>query len=169
MKLLQKNALSKAILLAMTASMLVACGGEDGSDGADGVNGTDGVAGDSAPVVDTVDDTVSGVSAIDLTSIVFTGVSAPVTDAEKRTVTASEVTIDGEVYGGAYKTLVRSGEDVNGIYFGQLVDESGTVLKSEDGEIEISDSNEFTSLLPIGDKLFSVSQFESRPGAMFLM
>jgi secreted PhoX family phosphatase len=149
--------------------MLVACGGEDGSDGADGVNGTDGVAGDSAPVVDTVDDTVSGVSAIDLTSIVFTGVEAPATDVEKRTITASEVTIDGKVYGGAYKTLVRSGEDVNGMYFGQLIDESGSVLKSDDGEIEISDSNEFTSILPIGEKLFSVSQFESKPGAMFLM
>ena len=169
MKLLQKNALSKAILLAMTASMLVACGGEDGKDGANGTNGTDGVAGDSAPVADTVDDTVSGVLAIDPTSIVFTEVEAPLTDAEKRSVMASEVTVDGKVYGGAYKTLVRSGDDVNGIYFGQLVDESGSVLKGDDGSIEISDSNEFTSLLPIGDKLFSVSQFESRPGAMFLM
>ena len=155
MELLQKNALYKAVLLAMSTSMLVACGGD--SDGDDGIKGADG-------------QNVGGpVSVIDPTSLVFTGVKAPMTDAEKRTVLASDAMIDGKVYGGAYKTLVRSGEDVNGIYFGQLVDESGSVLKAGDGSIKISDSNEFTSLLPIGNKLFSVSQFESKPGAMFLM
>lgn len=64
MEFLQKNVLCKAILLAMSASMLVACGGEDGkdgrdavvsdaqsspgangNDGQDGVNGADGVDG----------------------------------------------------------------------------------------------------------------------------
>ena len=155
MELLQKNTLYKAIILAMTSSMLIACGASD--DGADGTPGTDGKSVGGA------------VSVIDPSSLVFSGVSAPKTDAEKRTVMASDAIIDGKVYGGAYKTLVRSGDDVNGIYFGQLIDQSGSVLKADDGSIKISDSNEFTSLLPIGNKLFSVSQFESKPGAMFLM
>tara|TARA_B110001454_G_scaffold165606_1_gene155375 strand:+ start:653 stop:2554 length:1902 start_codon:yes stop_codon:yes gene_type:complete len=167
MKLLQKNKLGKAILLAMTASMLVACGGEDGKDGANGKDAAN--SGDNVSPVDPTDDNASGIPVINPTSLVFSGVKAPKTDAEKRIILASDVLIDGKVYGGAYKTLVRSGDDVNGIYFGQLIDKSGSVLKADDGSIKISDSNEFTSLLPIGNKLFSVSQFESKPGAMFLM
>ena len=154
MKFLQKNVLCQVILLAMSTSLLVACSGEEENDGSLVVD----------PIVMAL-----AVSAVNPESIVFSGVKAPLTDEEKRTVLASDVIIDGKVYGGEYKTLVRSGENFNGIYFGQLVDESGSVLKASDGSIKISDSNEFTSLLPIGNKLFSVSQFESTPGAMFLM
>ena len=183
MKLLQQNGLYKAILLAMTTTMLVACGSssDDGDNGSSGVQGSSGSPGDQGPAGTNGSNGTDGingsngqniggsVSVIDPTSLVFSGVKAPRTDAEKRTITVSDALIDGKVYGGAYKTLARSGEDVNGIYFGQLIDESGSLLKSDDGSIKISDSNEFTSILPIGNKLFSVSQFESRPGAMFLM
>lgn len=103
------------------------------------------------------------------TDLVFSGVSAPATDAEKRTITASDAVINETVFGGTYNTLARSGTDYNGVTFGQLVNESGTVLQSTDGSINVTNSNEHTSLLPIGDKLFSVSQMESTPGAMFLM
>lgn len=102
-------------------------------------------------------------------NIEFTGVSAPVTDADKRLIYAAKATVDGKQYGGTYRLLARSGREISGIKFGQLVNENGTVLKAADGSARISDSNEFTSLLPVGDKLFSVSQFESRPGAMFLL
>jgi secreted PhoX family phosphatase len=47
MKLLQKNGLSKAILLAITTSMLAACGADsDSSDGEAGVSGLPGTSGE---------------------------------------------------------------------------------------------------------------------------
>lgn len=102
-------------------------------------------------------------------SITFLGVNAPATDAEKRDILTSQAVLNGQVYGGEYQTLVRSGEEIDGIKFGQLVDKTGAVLLAEDASTRVSDANEFTSILPVGSKLFSVSQIESRPGAMFLM
>lgn len=103
----------------------------------------------------------------------FTGIPAPKSDAEKRSILASDavVTADGKTtdLDLDYRTLARSGDQLGNITFGQLVDIDGNPLYGEDGAAKISNSNEFTSLLPVGDRLFSVSQFESRPGAMFLM
>lgn len=182
------NKLNRAILLAMLTAGLAACGGEDGKDGKDGVNGTNGVDGQSAvqapgaPGADGKDgqDGTNGQNGTDGKDAIgsgpgpfgpmkFAGVSAPQTDYAKRSITVSTSSIGDDVYGGAYNTFARSGDDVNGVYFGQLVDENGSLLQEDDGTIVTSNSNEFTSLLPIGDRLFSVSQFESRPGAMFLM
>ncbi len=33
---------------------------------------------------------------------------------------------------------------------------------------QISNGNDFSSLLPVGDKVFMVSHFEIRPGAMYI-
>ncbi|MFV8780799.1 PhoX family protein [Microbulbifer sp. SA54] len=101
----------------------------------------------------------------------FTGVAAPSSDSEKRQILASPtVTVDGEEYAIGFHTLLRSGDSVNGnVVFGQLVDAAGQPLYDEDGMLKVTDANEHTSLLPIGDRLFSVSQMETRPGAMFLM
>ena len=104
-------------------------------------------------------------------SLTFTGVSAPSTDSEKRQILASpKVEVNGEEYEIGFHTLLRSGDSVNGnVVFGQLVDAAKQPLYGEDGMLKVTDANEHTSLLPIGDRLFSVSQMESRPGAMFLM
>lgn len=101
----------------------------------------------------------------------FEGVEAPATDLEKRQVLASSTaTVKGEDYSIGYHTLLRSGDSVdNNVVFGQLVDELGQPLYDGDGSPQITDSNEHTSLLPIGDRLFSVSQMETAPGAMFLI
>lgn len=125
----------------------------NGTDGTNGTNGTDGKDGSGTPTA----------------GITFVGVDAPATDAEKRLVQVSQAVVKGQIYGGEYNVFARSGEVINGVAFGQLVDKAGTVLQEEDGSTRISDSNEFTSLLPVGSKLFSVSQFEDRPGAMFLL
>lgn len=146
MNYFKKTPLAQAILLSMTVG-LVACSGDDGAVG------------------DTGEDGVNGAPA----NVKFLGVDAPSTDAEKRQILVAEAVVDGKVYGGQYNSFARSGEVISGITFGQLVDQSGSVLLENDGSVKVSDSNEFTSLLPIGKKLFSVSQFESRPGAMFLM
>lgn len=88
--------------------------------------------------------------------------------AEKRSVRASElVEVGGKALPISFQTLLRSGQSL-GDTFGELRDEQGKPLLMEDGSQPIADSNDFTSLLPVGAKLYSVSQFESQPGAMFL-
>ncbi len=103
----------------------------------------------------------------------FAPLSAATTDAEKRQVRASDfATIDGETREIAYHTILRSGQNRGGNTaqntFGQLVDDSGLPLLVADGSAPIADSNDFSSILPVGGKLYSVSQFESQPGAMYL-
>ncbi|WP_430460102.1 alkaline phosphatase PhoX [Thalassolituus sp. LLYu03] len=147
MKFLEKNRLAQAVTVSAITAMLAACGGEDGKD------------------LTTADHTTKTFG----TELSFAGVAAPQTDADKRAIFASEATVGDGTFGGSYHTLARSGEDHNGVIFGQLVDQTGTVLQEDDGSIRVSNSNEHTSLLQVGSKLFSVSQMESTPGAMFLM
>ncbi|MFT4046157.1 MAG: DUF839 domain-containing protein [Solimonas sp.] len=106
-------------------------------------------------------------------SAVFAAVDAASTDAEKRQVYASDyVTIDGETRETSYVTILRSGEqrgsstDLN--VFGQVVDKTMAPILQEDGSATIADSNDFSSFLTVGSKLYAVSQFESQPGAMYL-
>lgn len=105
--------------------------------------------------------------------IQFDSVAAPATNYEKRQILVGQAkAVDGNetrMLDVGYHILARSGDEYGDVAFGQLIDSSGQPLFSEDGARKISDSNEFTSLLPIGDRLFSVSQIESRPGAMFMM
>lgn len=171
MTTLKQNKLLQALLLAVLAGGLAACGGDDGNNGSNGSNGTDGANGTNGTDGSNGTDGTNGTDGQNGSPafIKFVGVDAPSTDAEKREISVSQAVVNGQIYGGEYNTLARSGDDIGGVQFGQLVDESGTVLQEEDLSVRISDSNEFTSLLPIGEKLFSVSQFEDRPGAMFLM
>ena len=102
-------------------------------------------------------------------SVAFTGISAPTTDAEKRAVRATDkVNVDGTDYAIGFNTIMRSGDVVGGNTFGMIYDAYGNVVKGTDGSDTISHDNDFSSLLPIGDKLFMVSHFETRPAAMYL-
>lgn len=105
--------------------------------------------------------------------IQFDSVAAPASNYEKRQILVGQAkAVDGNetrMLDVGYHILARSGDEYGDVAFGQLIDSNGQPLYSEDGARKISDSNEFTSLLPIGDRLFSVSQIESRPGAMFMM
>lgn len=93
----------------------------------------------------------------------------PYTDAQKRAVLASPaVRVNGVVSPIGYNTVLRSGDTVGTGVFGQLVDKNGQVIREEDGSARFSNSNDFSSLIPVGDKLFMVSQFESRPAAMYV-
>lgn len=101
-------------------------------------------------------------------SLFFEGVKVPVTDDEKRSVLASETAvINGVAYPIGFNTIIRSGEALGGVY-GQLLDQGGNPIVHEDGSQDISSSNDFASLIQAGNKLYSVSHFESRPGAMYL-
>ncbi|MCB1383268.1 MAG: DUF839 domain-containing protein [Notoacmeibacter sp.] len=97
--------------------------------------------------------------------ISFAPVKFPGTDAEKRAVVASEaVTVDGMPAKIGYHVLFRSGD--NGI--GKLLDKDGKPVMNEKGVAEDSPDADFTSLLTVGGKLFSITHFEARPGAMYI-
>lgn len=103
------------------------------------------------------------------TTIQFSPVKVPVTDADKRVVQATDsVTIGGKTYAIGFTTIARSGDKLGSGVWGQLVDAKGQPIKNEDGSEHISVDIDFSSLLPVGGKLFSVSHFESRPGAMYV-
>ncbi|MCB1489605.1 MAG: hypothetical protein KDJ88_19360, partial [Bauldia sp.] len=97
----------------------------------------------------------------------FTPVPFAADDAQKREVLASSgVEINGQTHPIGFSLLARSGDTFGDAVFGMLVDENGNPVKSPDGSTHISVDADFTSLLPVGDKLFSITHFESRPGAM---
>ena len=99
----------------------------------------------------------------------FTPVPFATTDAQKRSVIASEsVDIDGQKHPIGFNVLARSGDKFGDVVFAALIDKDGKPVKSADGSTHISVDADFTSLLPVGNKLFSITHFESRPGAMYL-
>lgn len=90
-------------------------------------------------------------------------------DAAKRQAIASDsVEIDGSKFPIAYHIMARSGDKIGDGTFALLVDENGNPVKSEDGSEHVSVDADFTSLIQQGGKLYSVTHFESRPGAMYL-
>jgi len=107
-------------------------------------------------------------------TIEFSEAPVPRTDAEKRAILSSpQAIVDGVTVEFGYNTILRSGQtgiqDPNGFHFGQLHDIYGRPLLAEDGSAYIANDNDFSSLLRGTDsKLYMVSHFESRPGAMYL-
>lgn len=99
----------------------------------------------------------------------FTAIDAAFSDEAKRMAIASpSININGKDYAIGYNVLARTGDKLGEGIFGLLVDAKGDAVVGGDGEPEISVDADFTTLLPVGDKLFSVTHFESRPGAMYV-
>lgn len=104
-------------------------------------------------------------------TIEFAEAPVPRTDAEKRAILTSEFAIvDGQQVPVEFNVLLRSGDQVaGGGIFGQLMDVNGMPLMAEDGSSYISNDNDFSSLIRGEDgRLYNVSHFEARPGAMYL-
>src|SRR4051794_29542771 len=100
--------------------------------------------------------------------LIFAEVPAPATDAAKREVLASDrVTVGGKDHPIAYRTLLRTGDMAGGGVFGLVTDEGGRPI-ARDGKAMIANSTDFSSLLSVGDRLYSVLHFEARPGAVYL-
>lgn len=96
-------------------------------------------------------------------SLAFAPVPFAADDAAKRAVTASAtVTINGATAPLAFHTIFRTGDKLGDQTFGALTDKDGTPIG------QTSANPDFTSLLPVGDKLFSVSHFEENPAALYL-
>ena len=101
--------------------------------------------------------------------MLFSEVSTPVSDTEKRSVlAASEVEIDGQSYSMSYNTIARAGDEIGEHVFGRIINANGEPILNEDSSEYISNAADFSSLLKVGDTLFMVTHFESRPGAMYL-
>ncbi|RXJ65836.1 alkaline phosphatase [Halarcobacter ebronensis] len=101
--------------------------------------------------------------------IEFSEVKVPEKEYEKRKIMASSsISVDGKKHKIGYNTILRSGDQVGEGVFGQLFDSKGEPLVGEDGAPKISNSNDFSSLIPVGDKLFMISQFETRPAAIYI-
>jgi hypothetical protein len=106
----------------------------------------------------------------------FVGIDYPTTDEEKRSILASpyaiiEQTNSYEIASIDFHTILRSGEkaaDSDEFAFGQIINENGEAVYATDGSVDISNSNDFASLLPVGDSLYMVSHFEDRPAAMYI-
>ena len=105
-------------------------------------------------------------------SLSFSGIKAPETDKEKRSVNVTDsVTINGKKYPVSYRVIMRSGDrpDSSSEPFGQLYDKKGNKLINTDGSAYISSDNDFSSLLTGRDgKLYMVPHFEPVPAAMYI-
>ena len=113
--------------------------------------------------------------------LAFDEVPAPASDAEKRAILSSQqAQVNGqfELDFQGYITLLRSGDvlpllGANGsvsttetIKYGTLFDTDGNPLMN-DGEVVYSNSNDFNSLIQGADgRLYLISHFEARPGAV---
>ena len=107
----------------------------------------------------------AGAQAAELT---FKEVPAPQDDAAKRQVIASrKVVIDGREHAIDFHTLLRSGDE-KGQVFGLLVNRDGKPVKNAKGQPDVSNSPDFSSLLRVGGRLYMITHFENRPGAMYL-
>lgn len=101
--------------------------------------------------------------------IKFSGVAVPTTDSEKRKIFASnQIEVDGKKTKIGYNTILRSGDKVGNGVFGLVYDKNGEPIKEKMALLKISNSNDFSSLLPVGKKLFMVSHFETRPAAVYV-
>lgn len=96
-------------------------------------------------------------------------VTVPISDDEKREVLASGwASRLGRTADIGYHTLARSGDEFDDAVFGQMLDQNGDPIVNDDESEFISNAMDFSSILPVGDKLFAVTHFESRPGGMYL-
>jgi uncharacterized protein len=101
--------------------------------------------------------------------ISFSQIEAPVEDADKRVVRVSpSVKIDGAEHAIKWNVLARSGQKFGDKTFAVRSDALGAQLYNADGTLSVSDDADFTSLLQVGKKLFSITQFETLPAAMYL-
>ncbi len=95
----------------------------------------------------------------------FAPVAVPADDAAKRSVVVSDsVTIDGAAIKTGYNVLYRSGDKLGDATFAEILDKDGKPA-SEKGP---STNPDYTSLLPIGGKVFSLTHFEDLPAGMYV-
>jgi secreted PhoX family phosphatase len=99
----------------------------------------------------------------------FAPLPFPADDATRRlVVTSASATIDGQTAAIGYNVLARTGDMIGGQMFGQLTDKDGKPLPVTEGRLPASIAPDFTSLLTMGDKIYSLTHFEDLPAAIYL-
>jgi hypothetical protein len=102
-------------------------------------------------------------------SLKFEPIKLQMSVKERSNFTASpSVMINGTKHAIAYNNLLKPGDKLDGVVFGQLVDINGAPMVNKDGSPNICDKPDFMSLLTAGGKVFMINQFECRPAAMYL-
>lgn len=95
--------------------------------------------------------------------LTFTPVPFAADDAAKRAVTGpTAAKMDGADVPLAFHTILRTGDKAGDGVYGDLMGKDGKPIG------EISHNPDFTSLLPKGDKLYSISHFEDNPASLYL-
>ncbi|MBX3206538.1 MAG: DUF839 domain-containing protein [Labilithrix sp.] len=170
---------SARLVVASTIAIAMAACGEDGHDGGAGAPGaagdrgrdglTDlgdkGAPGSAGPVGPAGDAGPSGNGK----RLTFAPVNVAVTTDEKRAVYASpRANVNGTDVSIKYETVLRSGQKVGANVFGRLTKKDGSPMKNEDDSDFVSPSNDFSSILSVGNKLFEITHFETTPAAMYL-
>ncbi|OJH39434.1 PhoX family protein [Cystobacter ferrugineus] len=147
------------VCASVTVLALSACSGGTGPQGPQGPQGEPGAPGTPGGKGE------PGVGK----SLAFAPINAASTDAEKRAVHASsKASVNGREISIGYETVLRSGQDLGGQLFGRMIQKDGKPVKNTDGSDFISPSNDFSSILQAGNRLFEVTHFETTPAAMYL-
>jgi len=116
----------------------------------------------------------TGTSAETTNSLSFESVPAPTTDAGKRIVNVAPMAkVNGDGVSLDYHSWARTGNyystfDGGTVQFGRLIDENGDAILGGDGNPWVSDNPDFSSLMVVNDRIFTITQVEARPGAFFL-
>ncbi len=113
--------------------------------------------------------------------IYFKPVAAPVTDAQKKKIIASEeVVINGTVHKIGWHTLARTGQKLPSLdgktmeIFGQVKNEMAQPINHKDGSPFVCKTSkdgsgpDHTTLHEKDGELFAITQFECGPGAMYI-
>ncbi|MDC0710647.1 DUF839 domain-containing protein [Stigmatella sp. ncwal1] len=158
----------RLMVASMTVLALSACSGDEGKEGiagAPGTPGADGTPGTTGPQGPQGPEGPAGQGK----TLHFTPIPAAVTDAEKRAAYAStKANVNGKDVAIRFEAVLRSGQSLTSQVFGRLTKKDGAPVKAQDGSDLISPSNDFSSLLQVGGKLFEVTHFETTPAAMYL-
>jgi hypothetical protein len=92
---------------------------------------------------------------------------------------ANRVNLNGAELPLGFRTLLRSGQSATGTAcdsstagaascYGTIPKADGTPMRDDNGDIVVASSQDFASLMKVGDKVFMVSQFESPVASLFV-
>ncbi|WNG45738.1 DUF839 domain-containing protein [Archangium minus] len=167
--------------LLVGSSALVGCEGKQGPQGPAGATGQPGPQGPEGPKGDTGAPGTPGEQGESFRWLSFADVGFPATNADKHQVrTSGKMNLNGQEQNLGFITLLRSGQDRTGhacdlsseanaaSCFGTIPTANGTPMKDDSGAIEVASSQDFASLLKVGDNTFMVSQFESPVSSIFV-
>ena len=106
-----------------------------------------------------------------------TSISVPVTDQEKREIKVAKKikfnTIPSQTKKLEYKTLLKTGDELNGEIFGLLKDENDKPIREEDGSLYICNGQfggsgpDHTQFIEKNGKIYMITQFECQIGAIY--